>query len=154
MHRLVANLSLPGSNDCPGSPWQGGRKGCMRESCHPKFQSALRVLTVGNSISDFWGVLLLSWGGLTAFSQLYPDGEGMHITCTWAADLQPPSTDSRGRHWKPMVVPERPGQSYSPKTIGPSASPDSLAPFRWRRTQDNGCRSPFGDRRGCESEYG
>ena len=78
----------------------------MRESCHPKLQSALWVLTVGNSISDFWGVLLLSWGELTTFSQLYPDGEGMDITCTWATDLQPPSTDSRGRHWKPMVVTE------------------------------------------------
>lgn len=27
----------------------------------------------------------------------------MDIACVWATDLQPPSTDSLGRHWKPMA---------------------------------------------------
>ena len=85
--------------------------------------SPLWVVTVGNSISDFWGVLFLSWGELSTFSQLHPDDEGMDITCVWATDLQPPSTDSLGRYWKPMVVPESPGKSYVPKTIGSSVFP-------------------------------
>ena len=44
-------------------------------------QSEDGAIQVGgdNSISDFWGVLFHSWGELSTFSQLYPDGEDMDI---------------------------------------------------------------------------
>ena len=81
------------------------------------------MVSIGEFINDFWGILSFHWGDSSAFSPLHTGDEGMDIMSIWAPDLQLPSINTQERHWKPMVVPESPGKSHGPNTIGSSVFP-------------------------------